>query len=115
MKNSLIDSQGDRARPLTDNYLNSPKPKLVHGESEISDHTKDLQKNLMKQVHEDVINTPNMLINDPQISSSWLDHGITEIIGVSKTKLILKEEWVLFFIKLCIYYFLIINRFLPIH
>jgi len=37
------------------------KPELVHGESEISDHTKDLQKNLMRQVHEDVINKPNML------------------------------------------------------
>jgi len=39
------------------------KPELVHGESEISDHTKDLQKNLMRQVHEDVINKPNMLVN----------------------------------------------------
>lgn len=87
MKSSLVDSQGDRARPLTDSYLDSLKPKLVHGESEISDHTKELQKNLMKQVHEDVINTPDMLIKDTHKSSSWLDHGITNVIGVSEMQL----------------------------
>ncbi|CAI6357058.1 unnamed protein product [Macrosiphum euphorbiae] len=61
------------------------KPELVHGESEISDHTKDLQKNLMRQVHEDVINKPNMLANYKTEScnscgdSKDLNFGIAEL------------------------------------
>ncbi|XP_015364028.1 PREDICTED: uncharacterized protein LOC107161922 [Diuraphis noxia] len=61
------------------------RPELVHGESEISDHTKDLQKNLIIQVHEDVINKPNMLVNDKTESfnscgkSRDLYSGITEL------------------------------------
>ncbi|XP_016659166.1 uncharacterized protein LOC100572572 [Acyrthosiphon pisum] len=61
------------------------KPELVHGESEISDHTKDLQKNLMRQVHEDVINKPNMLANYKMEScnscgdSKDLNFGIAEL------------------------------------
>jgi len=64
------------------------KPELVHGESEISDHTKDLQKNLMRQVHEDVINKPNMLINYKIKSSNScgdsrdLNVGIAELMKV---------------------------------
>lgn len=64
------------------------KPELVHGESEISDHTKDLQKNLMRQVHEDVINKPNMLVNDKMESSNLcgdsrdLNFGIAELMKV---------------------------------
>uniref|UniRef100_A0A2S2P2R2 Lebercilin n=1 Tax=Schizaphis graminum TaxID=13262 RepID=A0A2S2P2R2_SCHGA len=54
------------------------KPELVHGESEISDHTKDLQKNLMRQVHEDVINKPNMLVND-KMESPHLNSRIAEL------------------------------------
>jgi len=64
------------------------RPELVHGESEISDHTKELQKNLMIQVHEDVINKPNMLINDKMESSNSygesrdLYSGIAELMKV---------------------------------
>jgi len=64
------------------------KPELVHGESEISDHTKDLQKNLMRQVHEDVINKPNMLVNDKMESSNScaestdLNSGIVKLMKV---------------------------------
>jgi len=60
----------------------------VHGESEISDHTKDLQKNLIRQVHEDVINKPNMLVNYEMESSnsladsSNLNFGISELMKV---------------------------------
>lgn len=67
---------------------NTVKPELVHGESEISDHTKDLQKNLMRQVHEDVINKPNMLVNYKMKSSNScgdsrdLDVGISELMKV---------------------------------
>lgn len=69
---------------MNGSHTKSHKSKIVHGESEISDHTKDLQKNLMKQIHEDVINKPDMLMNDTLISSSRLDHGIKDIIEVSK-------------------------------
>lgn len=64
------------------------KPELVHGESEISDHTKDLQKNLMRQIHEDVINKPNMLVNDkmglsnPFGDASHLNNEISELMKV---------------------------------
>lgn len=64
------------------------RPELVHGESEISDHTKDLQKNLMIQVHEDVINKPSMLVNDKIESSNScsesrdLYSGIAELMKV---------------------------------
>ncbi|KAE9533695.1 hypothetical protein AGLY_009044 [Aphis glycines] len=87
-KNSLlVDVVGvvvDR-KPSTGIYVKTVKPELVHGESEISDHTKDLQKNLMRQVHEDVINKPNMLVNNKMESSnsigvsSDLNSGIAEL------------------------------------
>jgi len=90
-KNSLLaDVVGvvvDR-KPSTGIYVKTIKPELVHGESEISDHTKDLQKNLMRQVHEDVINKPNMLVNYEMESSnsigvsSNLNSGIAELMKV---------------------------------
>ncbi|XP_022180084.1 uncharacterized protein LOC111040465 [Myzus persicae] len=60
------------------------KPELVHCESEISDHTKDLQKNLMRQVHEDVINKPNMLVNDKMESSNSRGDSKDLNIGISE-------------------------------
>lgn len=62
------------------------KPELTHSESDISDHTKDLQKNLIRQIHEDMINEPTMNINpdtsDTSDTKSWLDHRISESIQV---------------------------------
>lgn len=84
--------------------MKTVKPELVHGESEISDHTKDLQKNLMRQVHEDVINKPNMLVNDKMESSnsisvsSDLNSGIAELMKVI----------LLFFNSLDLFYFIIL-------
>ncbi|VVC37598.1 Lebercilin domain [Cinara cedri] len=61
---------------------------LVHGESsEISDHTEELQMNLMRQVHEDVINAPNMLVRKiPDSSDSTLIRRISALV---------KEEYIL--------------------
>ncbi|XP_060846905.1 filamin A-interacting protein 1-like [Rhopalosiphum padi] len=76
----LVDVVGvvvDR-NPSSGVHVKTVKPELVHGESEISDHTKDLQKNLMRQVHEDVINKPNMLVND-KMESPHLNSGIAEL------------------------------------
>lgn len=58
---------------------------LVHGESsEISDHTEELQMNLMRQVHEDVINAPDMLVNEISDSSdSTLIRGISALVKVT--------------------------------
>jgi len=82
------DGHGDRLMSTNTNRK-SLKLELLHDESEISDQTKDLQKNLMRQVHEDVINKPDMLANDKTImsdssetNSSWLNHGISELIEV---------------------------------
>lgn len=62
------------------------KPELVHGESEISDHTKELQKNLMSQIHEDVINKPHMLVKNDKVKTSdamlWLNRNISDMIKV---------------------------------
>lgn len=58
------------------------KPELVHGESEISDHTKELQKNLMMQIHEDVINEPHTLIGNKIEETSWLSRSISKMIKV---------------------------------
>jgi len=79
----LVDVVGvvvDR-NPSSGVHVKTVKPELVHGESEISDHTKDLQKNLMRQVHEDVINKPNMLVND-KMESPHLNSGIAELMKV---------------------------------
>lgn len=113
-KNSLlVDVVGvvvDR-KPSTGIYVKTVKPELVHGESEISDHTKDLQKNLMRQVHEDVINKPNMLVNDKMESSnsigvsSDLNSGIAEL---------MKVILLLFFNSLDIFYFIILLLYLYI-
>lgn len=87
--------QGDRI-DSGQNIQKTLKPELVHGESEISDHTKDLQRNLMKQVHEDVIHKPNMLMSldhgDADDSSNrdsdsgeavlWLDSSISKLVKV---------------------------------
>jgi len=91
------------------------KPELVHGESEISDHLKDLQKNLMRQVHEDVINKPNMLANYKMEScnscgdSKDLDFGIAELM---KVILLLYYNRKVFFILLIFIIFTLEKRFI---
>jgi len=86
-KNSLLVDVVDRVAS-TGIPKKTVRPELVHGESEISDHTKDLQKNLMIQVHEDVINKPSMLVNDKIESSNScsesrdLYSGISELMKV---------------------------------
>jgi hypothetical protein len=85
-KNSL--SGGDRAPLLNGLCGMLTKPALVHGESDLSDHTKDLQKNLMRQVHEDVVNKPKMLVakknnsSESSCATSRLSYGISELIKV---------------------------------
>lgn len=81
-------SSSDRLVP-SDSTRKLSRPELVHGESEISDHTKDMQKNLMRQIHEDVINKPNMLVKSktstPDSSGdnmTCLEDGISELIKV---------------------------------
>lgn len=77
---------GDLCTVSLDRGRTSSKPDLVHVESNISDNTKELQKNLMQQVHEDVINRSNMLVGDnidsSDTSKSWLSHEISELIKV---------------------------------
>lgn len=78
------DSLGVR-RPATDG-----KPELARSESDVSDHTKDLQRNLMRQVHGDVIDRPDMLMHDetrsPDAIGSLLNRGISELTKVTRSR-----------------------------
>lgn len=64
------------------------KPELTRGDSDVSDHTKDLQRNLMRQVHGDVIDRPDMLMRDetgsPDAIGSLLNRGISELTKVTR-------------------------------
>lgn len=77
---------GDLGTVSLDKGRTSSKPDLVHVESDVSDNTRELQKNLMQQIHEDVINRSNMLVDDKidfsDTSKSWLYNGISELIKV---------------------------------
>lgn len=57
---------------------------VLSDSSENSDHTEKLQTNLMQQVHEDLINRPNMLVCENQDSSnSKLIQEICELVKVT--------------------------------
>ncbi|XP_025195971.1 asparagine-rich protein [Melanaphis sacchari] len=88
-KNSLLADVVDR-KPSLGIHGKTAKPELVHDESEISDHTKDLQKNLMRQIHEDVINKPNMLVNDKMESSNSI--GVSSHLNSGIAKLMKKKD-----------------------
>lgn len=67
-----------------------PKPVLIHGESDISDHSKDLQMNQIRQVHQDTIHKPDLLLTGDKSDSPtsdknslWLNHEISELMTVS--------------------------------
>lgn len=64
------------------------KPELARSESDVSDHTKDLQRNLMRQVHGDMIDRPDMLMRDemrsPNAIGSLLNRGISELTKVTR-------------------------------
>lgn len=85
------DNNNDHGDPVTLSSLyrddTSVKQQLlsVHGDSsEISDHTEELQMNLMRQVHEDVINAPNMLVREKpdSLNDSALIQGISALVKV---------------------------------
>lgn len=66
------------------------KPELARSESDVSDHTKDLQRNLMRQVHGDVVDRPDMLMRDetrsPDAIGSLLNRGISELTKVIRSR-----------------------------
>lgn len=52
--------------------------------SEVSGNTEELQMNLMLQVHEDVINKPDMLVREiPESTNSTLIQEIYELVKVT--------------------------------
>lgn len=89
------------------------KPMLVHGESDFSDHTKDLQMNQIRQVHQDTIHKPNMLLmgdrSDSPTSnknSLWLNNEISELMTVSIIDI--SYQWILYFF----YWKFVVNNYL---
>lgn len=80
------DHGGRAPPPLPDRNGRSDQQELLvdGGSSEISDNTEELQMNLMRQVHEDVINEPDMLVREiPESTNSTLIQEIYELVKVT--------------------------------
>ncbi|XP_050426232.1 GRIP1-associated protein 1-like isoform X2 [Adelges cooleyi] len=65
----------------------SIKPELKHEDSEISEHTSEMQITLMRQIHQDVIEKPKMLMKNDTTDFSdrpWANRDIVDMLKVDE-------------------------------